>query len=103
MGGYDIRVTALMAKCTVVADVGRTRAEMVELLRRQEAEAQRAQDAAQQEHLLLTNILARIDEQSQQMEVLRERQESIPRVGSSIVTHTSHVTLIYKTLNKVEP
>ena len=61
---------------------------MVEHLRRQEREAHRAQEAAQQEHVLLTGILARIDEQSRQMEVLRERQESIPRISSSIATPT---------------
>ena len=55
-GGYDVRVTSLMAKKTVVADVARTRTEMVECLRRQEMEARRAQEAAQQEHVLLTGI-----------------------------------------------
>ena len=87
-GGYDVRVTALMAKRAVVADVAQTRTEMVEQLRRQEAEARQAQEAAQQEHILLTGILARIDKQSRQMDILRERQESIPRIGSNIITPT---------------
>ena len=87
-GGYDVRVTTLMAKRAVVADIARTRTEMVEWLHRQEADARRAQEAAQQEHILLTGILARIDEQSRQMDVLQERQESIPRIGSNIVTPT---------------
>ena len=38
-GGYDVRVTALMAKRAVVADVAWTRTEMVEHLCHQEAEA----------------------------------------------------------------
>ena len=87
-GGYDVRVTSLMAKKAIITDVAQTRTEMVECLRRQEMEAHRAQEAAQQEHVLLTGILARIDEQSRQMDVLRERQESIPRISSSIVTPT---------------
>ena len=87
-GGYDVRVTSLMAKKAVITNVARTRTEMVECLRRQEMEARQAQEAAQQEHVLLTGILARIDEQSRQMDVLREWQESIPRISSSIVTPT---------------
>ena len=77
-----------MAKKAVIEDVARTRKEMVERLRHQEREARRAQEAAQQEHVLLTGILAWINEQSRQMDVLRERQESIPRISSSIVTPT---------------
>ena len=49
---------ALMAKRAVVGDIARTRTKMVECLCRQEAEAHRAQDITQQEHLSLTNILA---------------------------------------------
>ena len=88
-GGYDVRVTGLMAKKTVVEDVAQTRKEMVERLRRQERDARRVQEAAQQEHVLLTGILARIDEQGRANGCPSGSDRNpFPEVSSSIVTPT---------------
>ena len=86
MGGYDVDVSSLMAKRSVILDVARTRTEMVDRLQCQEEESTRLQEHVQRDHQLLTNLIDCVEEQSRLVKAVRERQESIPRISSSIVT-----------------
>ena len=85
-GGYDVDVSSLMAKWSVIANVAGTWTEMVERFRRQREEATRLHENFQQDRQMLTDLIHRIDEQSRVVNAVREHQESIPRIASSIVT-----------------
>ena len=86
-GGYDVDVSSLMAKRSVILDVAtRIQTEMVERLQRQEEEATRLHEHVQRDRQLLTNLIDRVEEQSRLVNALREHQESIPWINSSIMT-----------------
>ena len=85
-GGYDVGVSSLMAKRSVIVDVAGMWTEMVERLRHQEEEAARLHENVQRDHQLLTDLINCVDEQSRVVNAVREHQESIPRIASSIVT-----------------
>ena len=85
-GGYDVDVSSLMAKRSVILDVARTQTEMVERLWHQEEEAARLPDNVQRNYQLLTNLINCIDEQCRLVDAIREHQESIPQINSSIMT-----------------
>ena len=85
-GGYDVDVSSLMVKLSVIVDVAGTPNEMVERLWHQEEEAARLHENVQRDRQLLTDLINRVDEQSRVVNAIREHQESIPRIASSIVT-----------------
>ena len=59
---------------------------MVERLRYQEEEAAWLHENIQRDRQLLTDLINRVDKQSRVVNTVRECQESIPRIASSIVT-----------------
>ena len=59
---------------------------MVERFRCQREEDTRLHENVQRDHQMLTDLIHRIDEQSRVVNAVREHQESIPRIASSIVT-----------------
>ena len=85
-GGYDVDVSSLMVKWSVIADVAGTWTEMVERFRCQREEAARLHENVQRDRQMLTDLIHRIDEQSRVVNAVREHQESVPRIASSIVT-----------------
>ena len=85
-GGYDVDISSLMARRPIILDVARTQTEMVEWLWHQEEDAVRLQENVQQDHQLLTALLNHVDEQSRLVDAVWERQESVPRISSSIAT-----------------
>ena len=65
---------------------------MVERFRCQREEAAQLHENIQRDCQLLTDLIHRIDKQSRVVNAVRERQESIPRIASSIVTPSVQAT-----------
>ena len=84
-GGYDVDISSLMAKWSVIVGVTGMWTEMVERLQHQE-EATRLHENAKRDRQLLTDLINRVDKQTRVVNAVRECQESIPRIASSIVT-----------------
>ena len=85
-GGYDVDVSSLMVKQSVIADVTGTHTEMVEIFRYQREEATRLHENVQRDCKMLTDLIHRIDEQSRVVNAVRQHQESVPQIVSSIIT-----------------
>ena len=58
----------------------------MERFRCQREEAARLHENVQRDRQMLTDLIHRIDEQSRVVNAVREHQESVPRIASSIVT-----------------
>ena len=69
-GGYDVDVSSLMAKRSVIFGVARTQMEMVERLQCQEEEAARLHKNVQRDRQLLTNLINHVDEQSRLVDAI---------------------------------
>ena len=91
-GGYDVDVSSLMAKWSVIVDVAGMQTEMVERLWHQEEEAAQLHKNVQRDRQLLTDLINHVDEQSRVVNAIWECQESIPRIASSIVTLSIQAT-----------
>ena len=93
--GHDARVTTMIVKHTVITEVVRTRTEMVETLWWQQAEAKHVLETPHQDHLLLTNILTRIDEQGRKMMRWRRGRSQFP-TSVAVVTPSASAGGVWK-------